>query len=1399
MKSAHLFLLGILISFNTVAQVPTKPENPPSPQAWNFLQYGKTPISHFTGIPSINLLLDEVGSGDVKIPVALNYNIGAVKPDLHPGWTGLGWNMPIGGVINRKVRGLADEFTFQQNGTGVTYNNGYRNGSNGAISELTPSSILMSSRPYLCQGNVFVCGASNPSPSNLRMISQTLPFIPDNITYLYPNCYEGCTFYWAPFNNELSGQRWARWENSGVIDNQPDEFSFNVMGLSGKFFIERGNITNVSRIISNRKVTIIIPPVNMNKKLPTEIRTPPNYNGPLGTTDNFYFNMSPWTRNQKYPETIWYFIIKDDEGNEYHFGRAVEDLNLGNIIIENPEMAAIEYGIDIYNIAQDYWTADSWYLTRVIPYNGPAINFVYNRFGFQTNMYLSSFETTDYPSGSSSFEKFDRNGRLVLPSILSRVYSENFDIKFSYSESSQLNYTNTVGNIYSHKPGGEPFLSYSYTNFTTLENIKWPKLDKVEITKNGGDAVSYNFYYNNDLSKRLMLQEVKTKAQDQEIIQYKFNYNNLLALPNYLSGQTDHWGYWNGKTPSSNDISIYTAEKAPNSTYLYAGTLEKITYPTGGFTTFQYEPNEYGKVVISNRASTPTTVLNTVGGGLRIKKIEDFTQSLGAAFNSREFFYKNSYNNQLTNTQIENLASSGILNMQPTYFWQITNMPFYNPGDNVPGATNTTTFNVKSSQPLYYQTDDYQIGYSQVIEKASDGSYSIYKFTNHDDGHQDDPYELGLHDLFNSPFTKYNSRHFERGLLKEKLDYNNNNVLMQKKSITYKPDDPAKPGVYDFEANYFNTRPNGLGVDHLYNKWVLFGTRFKHYNYKMVPDVEETFTYESGQPTLTNKIEYTYNHFGLGKPSIIQTKNSKGEELQTILKYGHDYPGEFMLNNIARNKPATVIEALQLKKDKQTNEQLLLGATLSEYALSVGSNMPWLNSAYKLELTKPVAYSSFQQTVPITRSINGPSYSKDSRYKELLKFPEYINYYQPTRVDENDKQKTVYIYGNRNNNLIASVVGDFNVDVFNKPRFTSFEKYYYYNQDGYIRDELDGTNDFLYSASPTESEAFSGKFSFNGIVETKDYVHSGKIYFAAKSTGPVPVVEEFLGTYANAIPLVIISEKGGWTRYYANFSNGGRKVKITTNGNFIDDLYVLPTGASLDKINDMTSYSYLYGKISTVNSLSGTNLKYEYDKFNRLHLIKDHNGHILKRICYNYSGQVEDCGILYYNAAKSGTFTRNNCGTGFIGGSAIYTVPANTFSAESQAAADALAQADVDANGQTYANTNGTCTPLSTTVYVKIDYQNFTNNGSTVTADVVLKFYNDAAGTIPVSVSNLNVNVESKRYNCGSTTAATTLSYTFNCSGTSTVVMTQANMSLQDARRCWEWEYAVKPGTGYTP
>ena len=92
----------------------------PTPQAAGFGIYGKVPVNGFTGAPDISIPIYEFKCRKLSVPINLSYHVASVKPNLHPGCTGLGWNLLAGGCITRKVNGLPDELM-----EGTDTENGY--------------------------------------------------------------------------------------------------------------------------------------------------------------------------------------------------------------------------------------------------------------------------------------------------------------------------------------------------------------------------------------------------------------------------------------------------------------------------------------------------------------------------------------------------------------------------------------------------------------------------------------------------------------------------------------------------------------------------------------------------------------------------------------------------------------------------------------------------------------------------------------------------------------------------------------------------------------------------------------------------------------------------------------------------------------------------------------------------------------------------------------------------------------------------------------------------------------------------------------------------------------------------------------------------------------------------
>lgn len=162
-------------------------------------------------------------------------------------------------------------------------------------------------------------------------------------------------------------------------------------------------------------------------------------------------------------------------------------------------------------------------------------------------------------------------------------------------------------------------------------------LDRIEIYGFNVNTNSYSlikqFVLNQSYKDgRLFLDSVDLKSNTGATIgTYSCNYNPQ-TLPDKDSRSKDFWGYYNGQNNATlihaqtfvaNELEIGTspttfnvgsnnssgigANRNPNETLMQARILTKLTYPTGGFTDFEYEAHRYDG--------------GQMAGGLRIKSI----------------------------------------------------------------------------------------------------------------------------------------------------------------------------------------------------------------------------------------------------------------------------------------------------------------------------------------------------------------------------------------------------------------------------------------------------------------------------------------------------------------------------------------------------------------------------------------------------------------------------------------------------------------------------------------------------------------------------------------------------------------------------------------------------------
>lgn len=311
---------------------------------------------------------------------------------------------------------------------------------------------------------------------------------------------------------------------------------------------------------------------------------------------------------------------------------------------------------------------------------------------------------------------------------------------------------------------------------------------------------------------------------------------------------------------------------------------------------------------------------------------------------------------------------------------------------------------------------------------------------------------------------------------------------------------------------------------------------------------------------------------------------------------------------------------------------------------------------------------------------NGKIISPDSIQASVLNnaLETRIRYYaydannNPLSVSKSKDAVSSYIWGYNNSYPVAEVI---NADI-DLIAYTSFEG------------EGNGGWSGITAASYTNNGSVTGIKAY-----TQNNFSISRSYTPVAGTYIVSYWSKNGAYYVNGSTATSLRTINGWTLYEHKVTIYAYQGITVSGSGSIDELRLYPQGALMK--------TYTYDLLIGVTSQCDVNnhiVYYTYDDASRLVLIRDENKNIFKEICYNYSGQAENCSI-YYNTQQSGNFTRNNCQSGFTGSTVTYTVPANTYSsAISVTDANNKAIADKNANGQNYANENGTCTAPMVTV-----------------------------------------------------------------------------------------------------
>lgn len=1256
------FLLAALLLLNKVqAQQKIALESliPPAPNAAELGKYGTYPVGALTGIPDISFPLYTIKSGSLELPITLSYHAGGIQANQKATDVGLGWSIMAGGAISRTVYGAADNSQY-----------GYFN--------YTPPSYA------------------------------TLTGITNYYTMAQYNIVGGLGY-----------------------DLEPDLFVYNMGGKSGKFIYT----------INQNFLTIPFDPIKIKKN-----------------------NLSSYNIS---------FQITDENGSIYNFD------SYSTTLTETPPVIGPRT------------TISTWYLTSIISADfTDTIKFTYETV-FSTDQVeqqsqaVGKTNTTNGPHSLETYTNSITYNELLLKEI---------DFKNGYVQFER----NTVREDVSPGPNsGGKALDYIIVYNNANQVVK-------KITFNHNYFKTSPFVDSWDYYRLKLTGFYESDVNVTAKKEYSFNYSSTI-LPRYGSYSVDYWGFANGASNSTtlipattiykNDVNTvsfangesysngYTysptetwtfggANREPSASNMDAGILNKITYPTGGYTTFDFEPHQYiGNEYIKEQVNKTTGTTYGINKSTKSTSIYNFsfpsdlndasvntpygTGTITIIFSASnmgntEFgiTQKVTLTDQTSGSELETWEHTGDLTIPLTVTKSIQLYPnhTYTFKNEIYGGTDVTinssinwTEN-KNQHPIkiggglriksiknYTKTNTLANQEAYVYGTAEDGiGEKIFNeqnfYRNYEDvvfGYYQPVTEGGA--CWNTSttwqrkylgITKYNS-----------LNYMGSPILYPKVTkYEGAVDDNIGKTVYEYDiANDQITLPNEFvnsgNYGSINNAWNQADLRYitisKKSGSSFVPVQRKEYEYSKFNLSTVNALLFKqHKQFikladcftAASGPESGSTKPGQGFFIvyqypiktgasrtykETTITYDQSNPLQSVAtstttlyqntNNLFPTQVTVTTSDGNTKITRIKYPQDITGtvttAMVSKNMISPVLEQKIYKSAQGIETLLSTIKTNYKQTGNLIKRDNIQASIASSPLETRMLFNHYDVAGNLLEQQKPNDAKVSYVWDYNASLPIAGATNASGSDI----AYTSFE--------------ADGHGNWTYSGSATaDATSPTGKLSYvlNGSNNISKSISSSVVYIVSywtKNTTAFNIAGTVTG---DGYP-----KKGktisNWT-YYEHKITSQSNITISETGS-IDELRLYPVDAQ------MTTYTY--DPLIGITSQCDVNNKvtyYVYDELRRLKLIKDQDKFIIKKICYNYDGQPTSCDqIMVGNTRKSGFFTKQNC---TYPTTYEYVVQANTYYATDQATANTMAQDEVTANGQAFANAqqcdnDPTCPPNS--------------------------------------------------------------------------------------------------------
>lgn len=761
-----------------------------------------------------------------------------------------------------------------------------------------------------------------------------------------------------------------------------------------------------------------------------------------------------------------------------------------------------------------------------------------------------------------------------------------------------------------------------------------------------------------EFRKRMFLSAVQEESNGASLPAYSFNYENG-KLPYRTSTEQDFFGFANsnpsrhpfpGDGPNQRLIYWYpfpflnptTIGEAPlggmrpilifNSVYspilnggnknadaskMLSGVLNKITYPTGGYKEFKFEYN--GNTIAWN--------------GLRVYQTKEYESATATpiiknysygTFVNTDAVLNSEYNSPTNN---HTMGEAGEINQSNFYF--VLSRKFFsssrvNPESSTRGAAGGYTF-AEISQP---NNGKHRVEFNTALDfpDNTNATYNVSCFFN--------PQISPI--LQNFPFPAKTSLDWKRGLPKNEKTFAQSGLTIKYDEYIY----PPNPTIYGQKEipSLLTTKyklwaltpyssPNcteqitSHWLANLYGKTTYTSSWYppikkisRIYDPNGINYTESTQEYEFRKYTFNNK-DYLFQY---------QQKDLKNSQNEQTVSYGK-YPLDYISTNI--NDPILVaiqnlktkhilnakIEQFSWKQDQSGNNKKYIGGILNKYH----TDKPLIKEVFKLKTNGLM--STFVES-----NTNNGSFVFDPNYNSEVNFPLYDVNGRILEQNKTNDIKESYIWDYNRMYPVAKIVNANN----NEFAFTSFEA-----------DEAGANmNIGLANIISDPAGAFTGKKYYNlqypnpwsfpadlsiNLISGKPYILS---FWYKGNPNPPILMHYYSGNLDIITPFPTpIKTRNGWNYYEyavpASFTGSISIAKLSgAPATYVDEIRYYPVNTQ------MNTYTFdpLIGMTSETD-VNGKTVYYEYDKLNRLTLIKNEDKDIVKRICYNYANLVVPC------------------------------------------------------------------------------------------------------------------------------------------------------------------------------